>query len=291
MTSFARRMLFAIFVALPVAPSCMSSSDAGASCPSGTVACGNGCIPGSAVCCVAGSATSSSYCTNAAGVCGDNDAGACPGAFTSGPAQFCCSSNGSFGSNDCPSGQHHCGLLCWPASHACGPADVGDAAAAGGDDASTDDSPGVSTATFVGATYQTALGNAKGMASGCVYSFSVSGSLTLDIVGDTALSGNVTGSMSFAVSTVTQSPVGVACTQGPYTVSLSSNDISGTYAAVSATAGDGAAFNIATFAGKLVGTTLTGSLTINVTTYDLDGGGSYVTFPPVVLGGYTLTKQ
>jgi hypothetical protein len=291
MTNVVRRTLLAIFVALPIAPSCMSTHDAGASCPEDTTGCGNGCIPSGGVCCAPGSPTSSSYCTNAAGACSGNEAGTCPGAFTSGAAQFCCSTNGSFGSNDCPAGEHHCGLLCWPTSHSCGPADVGDAATGGGDNASVDDSPGVSTATFVGAMYQTALGNATGMASGCVYSFSVSGTLTLDIVGDTALSGNATGSMSFAVSTVTQSPYGVACTQGPYTVSQSSNDISGTYDAVSATVADGAAFNIVTFAGKRVGSALTGSLTIDVTTYDLDGGGSYVTFPTVVIDGYTLTKQ
>jgi hypothetical protein len=36
----------------------------------------------------------------------------CSAAFGGSPAVACCSANGSFGSNDCPAGQHHCGLLC-----------------------------------------------------------------------------------------------------------------------------------------------------------------------------------
>ena len=263
--------------------------EGGASCPSGTVACGNGCIPQSAVCCVPGSSTSSSYCTNAAGASATTPPGTArarsPADRRSSAARRTARSAATTAR---PASTTAACSACRP-DQPCSPADVGDAG--GGDDASAADSPGVSTATYVGATYQTALGDAKGMASGCVYSFSVSGSLTLDIVGDTALSGNVDG--LDVLRGVDRDAVSRRCRlhAGPYTVTPSSNDISGSYAAVSATAADGAAFNVVTFAGKQVGNTLTGSLTINVTTYDLDGGGSYVTFPPVVISGYTLTKQ
>jgi hypothetical protein len=93
-------------------------------CPTGTSPCGDGCIPSDGgVCCDNGAGTTSSYCTNAAGGgCFANAAGACAAAFPSGTtAQFCCSQNATAGSNDCPAGQHHCGLECMPADHACCP--------------------------------------------------------------------------------------------------------------------------------------------------------------------------
>jgi hypothetical protein len=115
-----------------------SSGGAGApACAAGTDACGDGCIPLNAVCCDDGSRTTSSYCTNAAGGgCSDNAAGRCSAAFPlNTAADFCCAPNGTFGSNDCPAGQHHCGLLCWPLNHDCaaGGADAGSDAAAGDD--------------------------------------------------------------------------------------------------------------------------------------------------------------
>ncbi|HEY1690521.1 MAG TPA: hypothetical protein VGG39_00080 [Polyangiaceae bacterium] len=287
--------LVAALVALAAAAACKSNPPgASGGCPDGTETCGNGCIPAAAMCCDEGSATGSSYCTNAAAICSSNDGGACDGAFTGGPADYCCSTNGSFGSNDCPAGQHHCGLLCWPTSHACSPGDATDEGGPG--DGAADDASGIDTATFVGANITTTLGSASGMASGCVYAFSVaSGSLTLEVVGsaqgDGQVSGNATGTLSMGVTLTTPSPYGVACTQMPYTVNQTSNDVGGTYAALTATTADGAAFNVTSFAGKLVGSTLTGTLTLNITTFDLDGGGSYVTFPPVVLDGYVLTKQ
>lgn len=109
-----------------VAASCQNPFDLPSSspalrCPSGTFPCGNGCISDqSAVCCDNGSGKTSSYCTNAGGGCYPNTNKACAAAFpATATAQFCCGSTGSFGSNDCPSGQHHCGLLCYPLSHAC----------------------------------------------------------------------------------------------------------------------------------------------------------------------------
>ena len=94
-------------------------------CPTGTSPCGNGCIPSAnSVCCDDGTQHTSSYCTNAAGGgCFENTAQRCAAAFPAGAqASFCCSANGSFGSNDCPAGQHHCGLQCFPAGHSCCPA-------------------------------------------------------------------------------------------------------------------------------------------------------------------------
>ncbi len=61
--------------------------------------------------------TGSSYCTNGAGgatdgACFPND-GRCSAAFpATETANWCCAASGDFGSNDCPSEQHHCGLLC-----------------------------------------------------------------------------------------------------------------------------------------------------------------------------------
>lgn len=85
-------------------------------CAQGTTPCGNGCIPVSAVCCDDGTARTSSYCTNAGGGaapgCFANDRD-CAAAFPSGQrARYCCGKSGTFGSNDCPPGQRHCGLLC-----------------------------------------------------------------------------------------------------------------------------------------------------------------------------------
>jgi hypothetical protein len=149
----------------------------------------------------------------------------------------------------------------------------------------------VGTATFVGATYTTELGKATGMASGCTYDFSATGTLTLAVVDDGS-SGIATGALTLNVALVSPSPTpGVPCTEQTYSVTQSSNDISGSYSALSATTSDGSAFNVTQFSGSLSGNTLVGTLTLNVTTGDLDGGGSYTTFPPVVLSGYVLTRQ
>lgn len=83
-------------------------------CPPDTVACGNGCRPASdTVCCDDGTRYTSAYCTNSAGGgCFVNDRD-CQAGFPLGTAaEFCCASNGTFGSNDCPAGQRHCGLEC-----------------------------------------------------------------------------------------------------------------------------------------------------------------------------------
>ena len=92
-------------------------------CPSGTFPCGNGCIVGAdAVCCDSGTAYTSSFCTNAGGGgCFPNTRN-CKASFPSGAmANFCCGVVGSFGSNDCPAGQHHCGQQCFPLDHDCCP--------------------------------------------------------------------------------------------------------------------------------------------------------------------------
>lgn len=92
-------------------------------CPTGTHPCGTGCMPENSVCCDNGSITTSSYCTNmAGGGCYPNTDQACPAAFPMGAvAEFCCGTSGSFGSNDCPEGQHHCGLSCQPMNEPCCP--------------------------------------------------------------------------------------------------------------------------------------------------------------------------
>jgi hypothetical protein len=77
---------------------------------------------GSSVCCDNGSRTTSNYCVNSAGGGCSPNAGACSSTASTGPSQFCCASNANIGSIDCPSGQHHCGLQCWPADHPCCPA-------------------------------------------------------------------------------------------------------------------------------------------------------------------------
>lgn len=87
-------------------------------CPANTEPCGDGCIPSGGVCCASETdPTTTSYCTNAAGACLPNEivngAARCTAAFPSSQAaRYCCNSNGNIGSNDCPAGQHHCGLLC-----------------------------------------------------------------------------------------------------------------------------------------------------------------------------------
>lgn len=90
-------------------------------CRAGTHPCGNGCIPTMAVCCDDGSGTTSSYCTNGSAGCEPNDASrGCQAVFPSGTtAKFCCGTAGSFGSNDCPEGQRHCGTLCQPTNVPC----------------------------------------------------------------------------------------------------------------------------------------------------------------------------
>lgn len=91
-----------------------------AGCPDDLVPCGNGCRPPDAVCCENQNAASSSYCTNAAGGgCYPNDRD-CQAGFPLGAvAKFCCAETGTIGSNDCPAGQHHCGLLCQPVDEPC----------------------------------------------------------------------------------------------------------------------------------------------------------------------------
>ncbi|MBN2496906.1 MAG: hypothetical protein JXR96_20110 [Deltaproteobacteria bacterium] len=97
--------------------------DRGFGCPDGTVPCGNGCRPAKdTVCCDDGTRHTSSYCTNSAGGgCFPNDDSRdCQAGFPLGArAEFCCAANGTFGSNDCPAGQHHCGLLCQPLDVPC----------------------------------------------------------------------------------------------------------------------------------------------------------------------------
>ena len=89
-------------------------------CRRGQKKCGTGCIPSTAVCCDEGSTSGSSYCANAAGGgCQPNNGRGCRAGFPSGDAKYCCASSGTFGSNDCPDGQTHCGLLCQPTSAAC----------------------------------------------------------------------------------------------------------------------------------------------------------------------------
>ncbi|MDP3232252.1 MAG: hypothetical protein Q8N26_05720 [Myxococcales bacterium] len=91
-------------------------------CPAGTHPCGNGCIPTMAVCCDDGNKKTSSFCTNGATGCSPNASRGCQAVFPSGTtAQFCCGSTGTFGSNDCPDGQHHCGTLCQPVDVPCCP--------------------------------------------------------------------------------------------------------------------------------------------------------------------------
>ena len=88
-------------------------------CPKDTVPCGNGCIPPTGVCCDDGTGKTSSYCTNQATGCFVNDRG-CQAVFPSGTTgKYCCGTAGSIGSNDCPEGQHHCGLLCQSQDRPC----------------------------------------------------------------------------------------------------------------------------------------------------------------------------
>ena len=91
-----------------------------AGCPDDLMPCGDGCRPPDTVCCEGGNAASSSYCTNAAGGgCYPNDRD-CQAGFPLGAvARFCCAETGTIGSNDCPAGQHHCGLLCQPVDEPC----------------------------------------------------------------------------------------------------------------------------------------------------------------------------
>ena len=145
------------------------------------------------------------------------------------------------------------------------------------------------TATYQGAVYSTALGSATAKATGCVYAFSASGNVSLDIAASGA-DGTASGTMAIGVVVTRQSTVaGQTCPQKSYTTNQSSNDIGGSYTHLTALAGD--AFNSWQFVGAQSGNTMVGSLTLNVTTYDLDGGGSYTTFTPVVISGYVLTKQ
>lgn len=120
-------MKYSVVAAALVGAAC-SSGASSFTCPKGQVPCGDGCIPGSGVCCEGhfAGATGSSYCTNTAGGgCFGNPNSAaqtCAAAFPSGVnARYCCSANSSIGSNDCPAGQHHCGLNCQPSGTPCCP--------------------------------------------------------------------------------------------------------------------------------------------------------------------------
>lgn len=120
-------LVFASALAGALSTSCKPGGGAGggggsapASCPANTKACGEGCIPSNGVCCAhPGDPLTSSYCTNSAGggcspnLAPDGGPGICKAGFPSGTtAKYCCSTNTDIGSNDCPPGQHHCGLLC-----------------------------------------------------------------------------------------------------------------------------------------------------------------------------------
>ena len=116
----------AVLVGLVFAMSqCSSGDDRLVLCPKGTWPCGDGCMPQNAVCCDSGDQKTSSFCTNSAsGGCSSNPSGGgtpChkQNPFASEVAQFCCAANGDFGSNDCPAGEHHCGLSCQPKDKPC----------------------------------------------------------------------------------------------------------------------------------------------------------------------------
>jgi hypothetical protein len=109
---------------MAVAASACSSGcgGTGSGCPEGQKVCGNGCIPATGVCCEQPGASASSYCNNAAGGVTEGNclpASTCPAGIGPDTPRFCCSQDGTFESNDCASGEHHCGLLCYPLSHAC----------------------------------------------------------------------------------------------------------------------------------------------------------------------------
>lgn len=95
-------------------------------CPTGTLPCGNGCRPSGTICCEDTFASSgSSYCTNSAGGGCFANTRSCQAGFPANTAaKFCCATSGTIGSNDCPAGQHHCGLLCSPIGTPCCPANA-----------------------------------------------------------------------------------------------------------------------------------------------------------------------
>ncbi|MDP1916879.1 MAG: hypothetical protein Q8L14_11555 [Myxococcales bacterium] len=107
-------------VVLLLSASCgLVSTRSATTCPKDTVPCGDGCIPPKGVCCDDGTGKTSSYCTNQATGCMVNDRG-CQAVFPAGvTGAFCCGSTGSIGSNDCPEGERHCGLLCQPKDRPC----------------------------------------------------------------------------------------------------------------------------------------------------------------------------
>jgi hypothetical protein len=84
-----------------------------ATCPSSMIPCGPGCMPKDAVCC--DPVNGNSYCASAAG-------GGCIAqtgcSDTSEPSRFCCSTNSSIGSYDCPTGLA-CGIACEAAGSSC----------------------------------------------------------------------------------------------------------------------------------------------------------------------------
>ena len=107
--------------------SCSGGGPSTFQCPAGTVPCGNGCKPVDGVCCEdQSSSATSSYCTNGAGGgCYANNGRNCQAGFPANTtARFCCAANGTFGSNDCPAGQHHCGLTCKPIDSPCCPSNA-----------------------------------------------------------------------------------------------------------------------------------------------------------------------
>ena len=89
-------------------------------CPMGQKPCGSGCIPetGTVCCYQAGKGgDSTSYCPNGSGGATE---GNCP-AGAPGGSMWSCSTDGNLMSLDCPSGQHHCGELCYFDDHPCCP--------------------------------------------------------------------------------------------------------------------------------------------------------------------------
>jgi hypothetical protein len=122
--------------------------DPAESCPPPTKACGDGCIPASGVCCEVPGADSSSYCAGQ-GVSTCVTDRTCAAAFPAEQtARYCCSETGDFGSNDCPAGEHHCGLSCQAAPCVAAPAGT-DATADPGPDAADGEAAG-GTCVFAG---------------------------------------------------------------------------------------------------------------------------------------------
>ncbi|MBN1264050.1 MAG: zinc ribbon domain-containing protein [Anaerolineales bacterium] len=94
-------------------------------CPFPYIPCGNGCVPRNTRCC---SIVDGSYCLLPLR-CGENFSGQCTsGLFFSETSNYCCVSSSALadeitlmkrGSNDCPAGKKHCGMLCIPDDQPC----------------------------------------------------------------------------------------------------------------------------------------------------------------------------